>query len=94
MSGQVDNTESMLINKRMIKLNDDGSFEEVIVLLVGLNIIEIDLHDSFGKEKKYTYNVYSSGTNPPYEVYYSDAQGALEPVADTELETPLIINNE
>jgi len=91
VTGEVNNTESMFINGRMITLNDDSTFKEVIVLFVGQTIIEIDVHDSFGKNKNYHYTVYSTASNPTYETNYTEAQSVHE-AEELEILSPL--NNE
>ena len=78
ITGNVHNVESIRINERFIGLNDDNTFNEILILSPGINTVDIDIRDPFGKEKKYTYTIYSTASNPPYETYYKDAQNAYQ----------------
>lgn len=66
LKGIVSNTKIMSLNQRNIILEKHKNFEEIIVFSPGNNIIEIRLVDPFGKEKKYTYNVYLKGVKKEF----------------------------
>jgi len=72
--GRLYNVETITISGRNITFNDDNTFEEIIILSPGENTIVIQLIDPFGKEKKYTYTIYSTQKNPDYSHNHSDAQ--------------------
>lgn len=58
--GAVINTESIHINGRMVQINNDLSFNEIIVLSPGKNMLDIRVQDSFGKTEDYVYTLYST----------------------------------
>lgn len=74
IEGTVKNTQNISVNNRPITINQDNSFTETIVVSPGLTIIEIDMSDSFGKEKQYTYQIYSTKEEVEYQPSYSKAQ--------------------
>lgn len=86
INGKVKNTETLTINNRTITLNQDNTFNEIIVVSPGLTIIDIYMVDAFGKSKTYQYNIYSTGTNPEYESTYTEALQAQTAKEDITLE--------
>ena len=86
INGRVKNTETLTINNRTITLNQDNTFNEIIVVSPGLTIIDIYMVDAFGKSKTYQYNIYSTGTNPEYESTYTEALQAQTAEEDITLE--------
>jgi len=86
--GSVINTDYMYINGRIVKINNDLSFNEVIILSPGKNILDIKLEDSFGKEKKYVYTLYSTAQNKQYETTYQDTQ-----IINKEILEEALLNN-
>ena len=85
-SGSIRNIEYMHIDGRNIILDKEGTFNEVVVLMPGINEMTIDIGDSFGKRKQYRYTIYSSADKDVYE-------NILEKTSDTE-ENKLTESNE
>lgn len=50
--------DALQINGRETTLNSDGTFREMVVLLPGSNIIEVDIFDQFGKHRRFEYRIY------------------------------------
>ncbi len=57
--GTTKHTEGMNIDGRTITLDENGGFKEVMVFSPGHTIIEVQLTDTFGRERYYTYNVFA-----------------------------------
>ncbi len=58
IKADIKNTQSVIINGRNIILKEKSNFDEIITFSPGTNSIEIQLIDTFGKERKYLYTVY------------------------------------
>lgn len=58
VDAEIKNTQSVTLNKRNILLHNKKTFHEILVFSPGVNIIEIELKDAFGKDKLYTYSVF------------------------------------
>jgi hypothetical protein len=55
VTGNAKNAINLILNGREISINEQGDFEETIVLLPGYNIINLKAQDKFGRidEKNY-----------------------------------------
>lgn len=78
VSGEVSNVQYMNINGRALALDKDEGFNERVVVPPGYSIIEIQLVDSFGKQRHYTYNVYSEQDDGILPRSYQEATALLE----------------
>jgi hypothetical protein len=84
VQGTVINTANMRINNREIILNQDQSFEKMIVLSPGHTIIEIEVMDSFDKVREYSYTLSSTQTEEIYPTTYKQAQEEENVLQDDE----------
>ncbi|MFT7328283.1 MAG: hypothetical protein ACI870_000470 [Crocinitomicaceae bacterium] len=87
ITGKIRNVESISIEGRVITFNKENMFEEIVVLSPGYTIIDIDLIDPFGKEKKYSYAIESTATNEEYMVTLNEARTPIleEPTEESEI---------
>lgn len=77
-----------MINGHVVGVSEEGVFNETVVLVPGSNIIEVQLGDSFGKQRDYHYEIYFDG-DVPYVPLLQNAQEQLiepQPTEETEIE--------
>jgi len=79
VTGRLRNVHTLFINNRSITLNQDNSFQEILALSPGLTKIDILVSDTFNKERRYLYNVYSTKDNDSYATSYQEAILEIEP---------------
>lgn len=90
ITGTVENTSVLSINGKNIPINDTLDFEHIVVIPVGHSIIEVDIFDTFGKEKKYRYQIMNTAIADSYPSTYIQAQESL----NQSLTEEEVINNE
>lgn len=74
IKGSVENTASIKINNNEIILNQDQSFEHIIVFSPGHTIIEIEVIDPFDKVRRYSYSLSTTQESKQYFPTYQQAQ--------------------
>ena len=82
ITGETQHTQKILINGRNVILDDTGSFEEIIVFPPGNTIIEIQLEDTFEKQRQYKYKInanYTLKKTEPIEIPSSEDNTIPEP---------------
>lgn len=57
ITGNAKRAKHILVNGREININQEGVFNDVLVLLPGYNIITISAEDKFGKITKKTFDI-------------------------------------
>ena len=57
IAGNAKNAVSLTLNGREISINQDGDFEETLVLLLGYNTINLEARDKFGYSDKQDYKL-------------------------------------
>lgn len=72
--GNAKRAKHILVNGREININQEGVFNDVLVLLPGYNIITISAEDKFGKITKKTFDIIRKEEVISLE---SSTQGAL-----------------
>lgn len=66
IEGTAKNTIRISVNNRDIFMDQDGSFTDMVVLVPKTNQVNILLEDVFGKQKEYTYTIYSNTETDTY----------------------------
>lgn len=83
VSGMVSNVQNMSINGRVLDLDKDQHFSESLVVPPGMSTVDIVLFDAFGKQRSYSYTIYSSNKDHNLPRSYSEAQLLQEPTKET-----------
>lgn len=95
IAAEIKNTQAADINGRNLILKEKKYIEEIVVFSPGENILELELQDSFGKKKKYTYHIYYRKLEEKFPNTLDAAQKAYDTQnAEAETEEILIKNNQ
>ncbi len=57
MTGNAKNAKTLTLNGRNISINQDGNFDETILLLPGYNTLDIKAEDKFGYKDEKNYQL-------------------------------------
>jgi len=68
IKGSASNIAFIRLNGRQISVNEEGFFDESLLLSSGYNIIWITAEDRFGREEKEQLELTYSGTEAEYEI--------------------------
>lgn len=74
IEGVAKNTSLIIINGKRISLTEDLEFKKKIVLPSGHSIIEIDVIDGFGHNKRYHYNISNNEIKKMFPKTLTEAQ--------------------
>lgn len=58
LSGMAENATALVVNNRLIPVDQKGFFQEQIILLPGYNTVTLSAHDKFGKATEKNYVLY------------------------------------
>lgn len=88
IEGSVKNTSEIKINNNDIAINDNLNFKEILTVNPGHSLVEIYVYDTFGKRRKYEYQIFNTNSDTLYQATYNEA------TANTEIQDDLktIIN--